>query len=92
MDPEVSAIVIDNGSHMCKAGFAGEDMPSAVVPTVIGRPRHQELVGMETRDSYVGNEAINKRGVLTLKCPVERGSVIYWDDMIKYATLFRFFI
>lgn len=31
---EVSAIVIDLGSHTCKAGYAGEDAPKAVFPSV----------------------------------------------------------
>ncbi|EOA35346.1 hypothetical protein CARUB_v10020534mg [Capsella rubella] len=33
---EVSAIVVDLGSHTCKAGYAGEDAPKAVFPSVIG--------------------------------------------------------
>ncbi|KAJ1415449.1 Actin family [Sesbania bispinosa] len=31
---EVSAIVIDLGSHTCKAGYAGEDAPKAVFPSL----------------------------------------------------------
>ncbi|KAL2642660.1 hypothetical protein R1flu_010247 [Riccia fluitans] len=30
---EVSAIVLDLGSHSCKAGYAGEDAPKAVLPS-----------------------------------------------------------
>ncbi|KAF8114313.1 hypothetical protein N665_0039s0077 [Sinapis alba] len=33
---EVSAIVIDLGSHTCEAGYAGEDAPKAVFPSVVG--------------------------------------------------------
>ncbi|XP_011628816.1 actin-related protein 4 isoform X1 [Amborella trichopoda] len=33
---EVSAIVLDLGSHTCKAGYAGEDAPKAVFPSVVG--------------------------------------------------------
>ncbi|KAI3658155.1 hypothetical protein MP638_001618, partial [Amoeboaphelidium occidentale] len=29
MSEEVAALVIDNGSGMCKAGFAGDDAPRA---------------------------------------------------------------
>jgi actin-related protein len=32
MEEEVQALVIDNGSGMCKAGFAGDDAPRAVFP------------------------------------------------------------
>jgi len=34
------AIVIDNGSCMCKAGFAGDDAPRTVFPSLVGRPRY----------------------------------------------------
>ncbi|XP_067834939.1 actin, cytoplasmic 2-like isoform X2 [Heptranchias perlo] len=40
-DDEIAALVVDNGSGMCKAGFAGDDAPRAVFPSIVGRPRHQ---------------------------------------------------
>ena len=38
-DDEVVALVIDNGSGSCKAGFAGDDAPRAVFPSIVGRPK-----------------------------------------------------
>lgn len=38
---ETLAIVIDNGSGMCKAGFSGDETPRAVFPAIIGRPKHR---------------------------------------------------
>ena len=44
-DDDVAALVVDNGSGMCKAGFAGDDAPRAVFPSIVGRPRHQVNLG-----------------------------------------------
>ncbi|KAG2467463.1 actin, cytoplasmic 2-like [Polypterus senegalus] len=84
MEQEVAALVIDNGSGLCKAGFAGDDAPRAVFPSIVGRPRHQGvLVNMGQRDCFVGDETLKKRGILTLKFPIEHGIVTNWDDMEK---------
>jgi len=83
-DEDVAALVVDNGSGMCKAGFAGDDAPRAVFPSIVGRPKHMGImVGMDQKDAYIGDEANAKRGVLTLKYPIEHGIVTNWDDMEK---------
>ncbi len=34
-------IVLDTGSGLMKAGFADQDLPATVFPTVIGRPKYE---------------------------------------------------
>lgn len=78
------AIVVDNGSGMLKAGFAGDNGPRAVFPNILGRPRYKGImIGMAGKGEFIGDEAQAKRGMLTLKYPIEHGIVTNWDDMEK---------
>jgi len=55
-----------------------------VFPSIVGRPKMPGImVGMDQKDCYVGEDAQTKRGVLTLKYPIEHGIVTNWDDMEK---------
>merc|ERR1719373_419336 len=83
-DESACQLVIDNGSGMVKAGFAGDDAPRAVFPSLVGRPRHINIMpGMATKDAFVGDEAMSKKGILALKYPIAHGIVTSWDDMEK---------
>lgn len=55
MNDEVAALVIDKGSGMWKAGFAGEDDPRAVFPSFCGYPRHKvgDLLFLCARNVFV---------------------------------------
>jgi actin, other eukaryote len=84
------ALIVHNGSGMSKIGFAGNDAPHSIFPTVVGRPCPQSGgvksfgIGItDTKDCYVGDEALSNRGILTLKWPIQHGIITDWDDMEK---------
>ncbi|EFJ32170.1 hypothetical protein SELMODRAFT_266988 [Selaginella moellendorffii] len=72
---EVSAIVVDLGSHSCKAGYAGEDAPKAVFPSAVGS------VGEKPSSTYyVGNQAIQfRRDFMEVSPALKDGLVADWD-------------
>ncbi|XP_071133574.1 protein mono-ADP-ribosyltransferase PARP4-like [Mytilus edulis] len=84
-DVQIMPLVLDAGSLMMKAGFAGDDHPRANFPTAVGRPRHQGvMVGMGQKDAYVGFEACGKPAKgkeLEKKEVKQRGA----DTLMKYS-------
>ncbi|XP_029965799.1 uncharacterized protein LOC115401659 isoform X2 [Salarias fasciatus] len=77
-------IVLDTGSGLMKAGFANQDLPHVVFPTIIGTPKYEEIMsGRLERETYIGHEAQHMRGVLALRHPIQNGIVRSWDDMEK---------
>ena len=89
---DIQSLVVDNGSGMCKAGFSGEDAPRAVFASVVGKTKFKSaMVGMGDKDYYIGDEAQAKRGILSLRYPIEHGVVTNWDDMEKiwYHTFYN---
>lgn len=84
MEDEFQPVVIDNGTHRTKIGFAGQDNPHDSVRTVVGRPRMQAVqVGLGSRRYYTGDGAweLGQRGRLTMKYPIDKGLVTNFDDL-----------
>lgn len=84
-------VFIDNGSANCKAGSVGEDeegqAPTVQIRSCIGYPRCKQGLKMRisaiTEDFYVGDEAQEKRGVLHLDWPIQRGIIKDFEGMEK---------
>ncbi|CAH8641369.1 unnamed protein product [Schistosoma bovis] len=91
-EEDIATPVIGNDSGMCKAGFTKNDAPRAVLLPIVGRTRHQVVtVGMDGKDSHVGDDARSKRVILTLKYRIEHGIATKWGDMEKmwYHTFYK---
>jgi centractin len=79
-------IVIDNGSGVLKAGFAGADKPRVVFRSYVGRTKHTRMMpggALEGSDVFIGGKAEMHRGALTLSYAMEHGIVDNWGDMEK---------
>lgn len=83
-----TAVVLDNGSGVCKVGFSGDSAPFSVFPSLVGYPKLTQIMGagLGAKDCYVGDEALAKRGVLSLSYPIEHGIIENWEDMEKVWT------
>lgn len=75
-------VVIDNGTGVMKAGFAGEDSVKCTFPSYVGRPKHTRVMaGAAEGETFIGSKAEELRGILTVKYPMAHGVVEHWDDM-----------
>ena len=75
----MQVVIIDVGHGLCKAGFAGDDFPHSIFPSVVGHPKRWA----SSRGTEVGDQAVQSPGLFTLEHPVEDGVVTNWDDMEK---------
>ena len=86
-------VVIDNGSGLIKAGFAGDQVPKSHFPNIVGRTKYVRLMaGALEGDIFVGPKADDNRGLLSLRYPMEHGvvSAIWWHaTAVKYCTVDR---
>ena len=79
-EQELGALVIDNGSETIKTGFAGNASPYTVFPSIVGRCKTQ-MVDTLSKDVFIGDDAVFRRRVLSLKFPIQQGIIDSWDDM-----------
>ena len=56
-------IVIDNGSGVIKAGFAGDEIPKCNFRNNVSRPKHSKIMaGALEGDTFIGQIAEDNRG------------------------------
>ncbi|XP_053391966.1 actin-like [Mercenaria mercenaria] len=83
IDDNLEVVVIDNGTWMIKAGYAGDKTARAYERTVIGTDVAEE--GNSQHKDGVSMKLFGDRTWFNRKCkltfPMHRGSVCGWDDM-----------
>jgi actin-related protein len=78
-------IVLDIGQFSTKGGFAGEDYPSHVFFTLVGKPKYHNLnghYGAQEQELYVGDE-IQSLGLYKIHSPMENGTITDWTYFSK---------
>lgn len=71
----MTPIVINNGSSLTQAGFAGAETPTSVFPNIVSRSK------VDSNECRVGENASTNRDTHSLKYPIEHGVITNWDDM-----------
>jgi actin-related protein 2 len=69
---------------MVKLGYAGENFPSTIFPSLIGKPMmrfENEFEDVQLKETMVGDEAAKYRAMLECSYPVENGQVRDWKGM-----------
>ncbi|KLO18272.1 Actin/actin-like protein [Schizopora paradoxa] len=85
MQTDHPPIVIDVGSAFTKFGYAGEDAPRDIIPSIVGHYPQQHLALFSSLGDqvFVGEEAFARRGVLKLRYPVRDGIISNWWALEK---------
>lgn len=78
-------IVLDNGSGTIRCGFSADDVPRVCYSNLLGRPKYRKIDALPSDigadDTFVGNRAQLRRGLLKLTYPIEHGVVKDWDSL-----------
>lgn len=80
-----TGIVLDNGTGQLRAGYAGESQPRVTIGNFVGWPKHENVIfdDVPPASRYFGNDAQERRGLLTLDYPMKHGVIKNWEEMVS---------
>ena len=75
---KLTRIVIDNGGHTCKVGFAGQPEPVKLMPNGLAKSKSEHKV-------FVGDQlsACQDFSALQYRNSLERGCLVNWDTQAE---------
>lgn len=76
--PAHTTIVIDNGGHTCKVGFAGQDNPVRTMPNGLAKSKSEHKVFIA--DQF---DACQDFSALQYRLSLERGCLVNWDTQAE---------
>ena len=83
--PHIMCTVRHPHPHPTQVGYAGQNFPSSIFPSIVGRPilRAEEAISesIDLKEIMCGEEAAAVRHSLDVRYPVENGIVKNWEDM-----------
>lgn len=91
-EDEAPPVIIDNGSFMCRAGFAGENSPRSIFDCIAGRPKIYSPYSLDMKDVYIGNEFWKRRSPLIPFKPIKNGLIDNFDifeDYVNYILIYE---
>jgi len=94
------AVVIDNGTGFTKMGYAGNNKPTFIIPSIIatneaagkalgtapgaGKAAAASKPKIEDLDFYIGDEAVAVSKTYALHNPIRHGQIDNWNHMERY--------
>ncbi|XP_052759786.1 uncharacterized protein LOC128202738 isoform X2 [Mya arenaria] len=76
MDGDIEPVVVDLGTWMCKAGYAGDKTAQAYERTLVAKAQPDQLC--------FGTAALQSGEEHELSCPMSRGAVTDWEHMERF--------
>lgn len=78
-------VVIDNGTGFTKMGYAGNDEPTYIIPSIYAESKVKKAGAtkdvFDDLDFCIGHEAAACAGTHTISYPIQHGIVEDWDKM-----------
>lgn len=81
---EGSPVLFDCGTSIVRAGFAGDDSPRCVFPTLVGKPLDlSKMPEYGEKKFYVGREIQEISELWSIQRPIERGVITNFESMVS---------